>query len=131
MSFAFQPVDDAQTVVQLTNHQEVGNVINPLCQVHDLLEMAESAIFNRFGNAHFGNAQTSAPPALSQEQEAYWLHDGVECQILQPGNHWRRGRVRLRVTLEFAEDTSPADNAHTLGENLDLGDIEQRLKDMI
>jgi KGK domain len=126
MSFAFHPIDDAETVVQLSNHREIGNVISPLCQVHDLLEIAEVSIFNRFSNA-----QTSAPSTLSQVQEAHWLRHGVECQILQPGNHWRRGRIRLRVTLEFAEDTSTAGDAHTLGESLDLGDIEQRLKDMI
>jgi hypothetical protein len=125
MSFAFQPIDDAKTVVQLTNHRDIGNVAHPLCQVHDLLEMAESAIFNRF------SPQATAPSTLSPEQETHWLHSGVECQILQPGNHWRRGHIRLRVTLEFAEEASPHEHDHTLGENLDLGDIEQRLKDMI
>ncbi|GET42165.1 KGK domain-containing protein [Microseira wollei] len=34
-----------------------------------------------------------------------WFDDGLDCEILRPGaKGWQKGRVRIKVTLEFCPD---------------------------
>ena len=32
------------------------------------------------------------------------IDGGVYCEILQPGKNWQKGKVRIKVTLEFCPD---------------------------
>lgn len=41
--------------------------------------------------------------------------DGIECELLSPGQNWKKGKVRLR--LEFTPDTLEVeDNSYNLGD---------------
>jgi hypothetical protein len=42
-----------------------------------------------------------------------WLSQGVDCEILKPGKSWQKGKVRIRISLEFCPDDpvgSPLDD---------------------
>ena len=38
-----------------------------------------------------------------------WAKDGVRCEILRPGENWRRGKVRLQVEFIPDEPDEPSD----------------------
>jgi hypothetical protein len=40
-----------------------------------------------------------------------WINDGVDCQILKPSKNWQKGKLRMKVSLEFCPDEpkSPLD----------------------
>lgn len=33
-----------------------------------------------------------------------WFGEGVNCEILQPSKMWKKGKVRIKITLEFCPD---------------------------
>ena len=41
---------------------------------------------------------------LPSYDESYWSSAGVDCQILKPSKNWQKGKVRIKVTLEFCPD---------------------------
>jgi KGK domain len=53
--------------------------------------------------------QTGEPYYVSYSQ---WFRSGENCKILQPGEQWKEGKIRLRVVAEFVPDepeTIPTD----------------------
>jgi len=40
-----------------------------------------------------------------------WINNGVDCQILKPSKNWQKGKLRMKVCLEFCPDEpeSPLD----------------------
>jgi len=48
----------------------------------------------------------------SNDHSSVWFKEGFPSRILQPGEHWKEGKIRLRVVAEFIPDepeTIPAD----------------------
>lgn len=33
-----------------------------------------------------------------------WENEGVKCEVLKPGGDWQKGKVRMKITLEFCSD---------------------------
>ncbi|XWK88200.1 MAG: KGK domain-containing protein [Phormidium sp.] len=33
-----------------------------------------------------------------------WEIEGVRCEVLKPGGDWQKGKVRMKITLEFCPD---------------------------
>ncbi|MBW4489118.1 MAG: hypothetical protein KME12_15120 [Trichocoleus desertorum ATA4-8-CV12] len=33
-----------------------------------------------------------------------WIQGGAPCEILEPGKAWRKGKIRVKVSLEFCPD---------------------------
>ncbi|AKG24295.1 KGK domain-containing protein [Calothrix sp. 336/3] len=33
-----------------------------------------------------------------------WFNEGMECELLVPGKKWQKGKVRIKISLEFAPD---------------------------
>lgn len=33
-----------------------------------------------------------------------WEFEGVKCEVLKPGGNWQKGKVRMKITLEFCPD---------------------------
>ncbi len=33
-----------------------------------------------------------------------WEFEGVKCEVLKPGGDWQKGKVRMKITLEFCPD---------------------------
>lgn len=48
---------------------------------------------------------------LARLESENLFEDGLECQLLRPGDYWRKGKVKLR--LEFATESS--DNVSKTG----------------
>ena len=38
-----------------------------------------------------------------------WFSDGLKCEVLQPGEHWQKGKLRVKVAIEFVHDAPEAD----------------------
>ncbi|MBE9227956.1 hypothetical protein IQ264_21265 [Phormidium sp. LEGE 05292] len=38
------------------------------------------------------------------ERVEKWQKEGVRCEVLQPGGDWQKGKVRMKITLEFYPD---------------------------
>ncbi|HLO85097.1 MAG TPA: KGK domain-containing protein, partial [Nostocaceae cyanobacterium] len=46
----------------------------------------------------------------------FWTNAGVNCDILKPGKNWQKGKVRIRVALEFCPDEPEVEQISTLTE---------------
>ncbi|WP_107669230.1 KGK domain-containing protein [Cyanothece sp. BG0011] len=33
-----------------------------------------------------------------------WFHKGISCELLQPGENWKKGTVKIKLQLEFIPD---------------------------
>ena len=33
-----------------------------------------------------------------------WVKDGAECEVLMVGSTWKKGKVRIKIAIEFCED---------------------------
>lgn len=52
-----------------------------------------------------------------------WFTNGIDCEILQPGKNWKKGKIRFRLVLEFAPDEpEPSDPNSTLDDIRKMGD---------
>jgi hypothetical protein len=51
-----------------------------------------------------------------------WEDEGVKCEVLKPRGNWQKGKVRMKITLEFCPDepTQPASP---------LDDIRKQIKE--
>jgi hypothetical protein len=49
---------------------------------------------------------------LPSYDESYWSSAGVDCQILKPSKNWQKGKIRMKISLEFCpeEPESPLDD---------------------
>lgn len=34
-----------------------------------------------------------------------WVKDGAECEVLMVGSTWKKGKVRIKIAVEFFEDS--------------------------
>jgi KGK domain len=51
-----------------------------------------------------------------------WFVDGVACELLTPKHNWRKGKVRINITVEFIPDEPEILNSP-------LDDIRQEMND--
>ncbi|WP_103666426.1 KGK domain-containing protein [Pseudanabaena sp. BC1403] len=46
---------------------------------------------------------------LSEEiTKQTWVIDGADCEVLMVGSTWKKGKVRIKIAVEFCEDVDPA-----------------------
>ena len=56
----------------------------------------------------------------SNDNSAVWFKEGFPSRMLQPGEHWKEGKIRLRVVAEFIPDEPEAiPNAQSIEPSLD------------
>lgn len=41
---------------------------------------------------------------IPSDDKHSWFGEGVSCEILQPSKTWKKGKVRIKITLEFCPD---------------------------
>ncbi len=64
-----------------------------------------------------------------------WLNQGLDCEILQPSKGWQKGKVRIRISIEFCPDEPevtevPESNELENGQSKSLlDDVRQIVKD--
>ena len=34
-----------------------------------------------------------------------WVEDGADCEILMVGSTWKKGKVKIKIAVEFCEDS--------------------------
>jgi hypothetical protein len=34
-----------------------------------------------------------------------WINEGAECEVLMVGSTWKKGKIRIKVAIEFCEDS--------------------------
>ena len=40
----------------------------------------------------------------NEEINQTWVVDGAECQVLMVGSSWKKGKVRIKIAVEFCEE---------------------------
>jgi hypothetical protein len=63
-----------------------------------------------------------------------WFKTGKECELLQEGKRWQKGKLRIKLTLEFCPDETEEveENGHQEVDNITespLDEIRQQLTD--
>ena len=86
MSQQFEGIERQDTVVSVPEHYCVVTS-RSMFKIEEFAQQAKTLITS--GNKNKGYA---------------WMSDGTPCEILEPGKVWRKGRVRLKVSLEFCPD---------------------------
>jgi len=43
-----------------------------------------------------------------ENTQKFWTEEGADCEVLMVGSTWKKGKVRIRVAVEFCEDSDPA-----------------------
>lgn len=41
---------------------------------------------------------------IPQKDEYYWFNQGIECELLKPHRNWKKGKLRIKISLEFCPD---------------------------
>ncbi|MEB3178428.1 MAG: KGK domain-containing protein [Nostocaceae cyanobacterium] len=60
-----------------------------------------------------------------------WFNEGVECEVLQPGKTWQKGKFRIQITLEFCPDEPEPQPTPELAEiESPLDDLRQKLNEI-
>lgn len=87
MSARFETIASDQTVLQLGYVKP--NRLTPM-------------ISNVNARQLLDDVERRVTQPYDDRQKGDWLVDGIDCEILEPGaTEWQRGKVRLRVSLEF------------------------------
>jgi hypothetical protein len=95
MGDRFEPINSEEAVVSIENSQVRVLVHEPMFKVGKLTQAMKFKILETSSSEW--NASHTAP-------KRKWLDDGVECEILKPGNNWQKGKVRIKISLEFCPD---------------------------
>ncbi|MDJ0735245.1 MAG: KGK domain-containing protein [Nostocaceae cyanobacterium] len=97
----FQPIDST-----IEYRDGVISGKNFLCKVNDFfktLEKSYNNLYNYLCN-HFEN-QGTIPKYLPEKEQTKLFTEGMECEILGiDGKGWKKGKFRIKVTLEFCPD---------------------------
>jgi hypothetical protein len=40
-----------------------------------------------------------------EELKQTWLIDGADCEVLMVGSAWKKGKIRIKIAIEFCEDS--------------------------
>jgi len=86
MSQQFEGIERQDTVVSVPEHYCIVTS-RSMFKIEEFAQQAKTLITS--GNKSKGYA---------------WMSDGTPCEILEPGKNWRKGRVRIKVSLEFHPD---------------------------
>ncbi|MEA5552739.1 KGK domain-containing protein [Anabaena cylindrica UHCC 0172] len=104
MENGWEPVDNEDTVLSITKVVQRYIMDDPMFKVAQILSKIKSNII-------------SIDSSYWEKTDEYiekkrWLNEGVDCEIMKPGGYWKKGKLRVRVTLEFCPDEpeSPLDD---------------------
>lgn len=115
---------------QQIEHDSVVRIIPIMFKVSDLLS-AIVTIFQVKGLDLLRDRLNAEGRGLlpAVNNSSIWFNDGVSCEILKPGKTWQKGKVRIKITLEFCPNEpeipeTPAKN------QLEIGQPESPLADL-
>ncbi|MES1025673.1 KGK domain-containing protein [Gloeocapsa sp. BRSZ] len=97
----------------------------------DEIILAIQDAFNSYALGAFQNKLSSRGRIPGNSHS--WSTQGVDCEILKPGKNWQKGKVKLKLILEFCpelpeiEDAGSEDILATLKSETSLDEIRQML----
>jgi hypothetical protein len=122
----------------MTDPMEIKN-----CADDDVLSFQdETCKFNRFRQEAWQSLTTNSRNITKQLNEQLGVRyldighqlftQGKECEILKPGKGWQKGKIRIKLTIEFCPDEPEPveDNGHQETNNSTespLDEIRQQL----
>jgi len=86
MSQKFEEIERSDTVVSVPEHYCVVTS-RSMFKIEEFAQQAKTLITS--GNKSQGYS---------------WIQGGAPCEILEPGKNWQKGRVRVKISLEFCPD---------------------------
>ena len=48
-----------------------------------------------------------------EEEANKWIDEGVQCKILSPQSHWKKGKIRIRLEFVPDDSDSPLDDVRS------------------
>ncbi|KJH73489.1 KGK domain-containing protein [Aliterella atlantica] len=100
----FEFIDNEDTVLSVPKSNERIWLSHPMFKTGELLKHINSkAIGIDFHHWEDENAY---------KERKRWYEEGVDCEMLQPNSNWKKGKLKIRISLEFRPDRpeSPLDD---------------------
>ncbi|MDJ0616843.1 MAG: KGK domain-containing protein [Calothrix sp. MO_192.B10] len=91
-----------------------------------------SSIYQFLGDEGWENVRENLDSAgsgqIPEMNEKLLFIEGMRCELLQPGKDWQKGRVKIKVSLEFCPDEPEIEaiSENTTSES-SLDDIRRKL----
>lgn len=114
---------DLDEVITLETLQYADMVLkSPTFRVSECTKTLEQVLGNALGPNWGNNGKLTL--------KALWLQNGIDCERLKPGlNEWQKGRVRIKVSLEFCPD-EPEIEEELVSEQVEIEEPESPLDDL-
>ena len=111
----FKPLQDEETAIALPSS---------MFKQKDLLgfinEAFRGAGLNRLGEIIWDRGRGKIPIDKHEENRTAWFTDGIECEVLKPhSSGWKKGKVRINVSIEFWPDVPEDQEAEPEPSTLD------------
>jgi hypothetical protein len=126
--------------IDISNHENsVLRIDNEAFVCTELNDKIDNFIYNnrdRFYNHIQDNLHINLNDKYREVPDFYkeWCKEGIECQLLKPGEEWQKGKVKVSMKVEFfpdeAEDEKVEENGYQEVENITespLDEIRQQL----
>lgn len=91
-----------------------------------------SSVYEVLGNEGWENVRDNLDAAgsgqIPEMNEKLLFIEGMNCELLQPGKNWQKGKVRMKVSFEFQADEPEIEVIETNTSESSLDDIRHKLK---
>jgi len=83
----------------------VVQIIHSIFKAGDLWQEISRVLTNECWDSLRDNWKNQGRGILPEfKKNLVWFNEGVECDVLQPGKTWQKGKFRIKITLEFCPD---------------------------
>jgi hypothetical protein len=114
-SLIYRDENDHSTVVSFGNHFTL--------KVSKLLQVANQMLKEKTLNELEEKLKQLGAGSLASLNKIEWNSQGIKAEILEPNfNNWKKGKIRIRVVLEFCPD-EPEEKVVTTSSNSPLDDF--------
>ncbi len=100
----FEPIDNEDTVLSISDSNARVFISHPMFKLAELLKKMKSQVIG-IDSSYWEGEQHYI-------EKKRWHSQGVRCKILKPGGYWKKGKIKIRISLEFCPDEpeSPLDD---------------------
>lgn len=100
----FEPIENEDTVLSVPESIEQIWLSHPMFKTGKLLKHIISRAIEI-------SIRDWEDDELYKEKKK-WFREGVDCEMLQPNSNWQKGKLKIRISLEFCPDRpeSPLDD---------------------
>lgn len=100
----FEPIENEDTVLSVPESNERIWLSHPMFKTGDLLKHLNSRAIG-IDIHHWEDDK-------HDKERKKWYREGVDCEMLKPGSNWKKGKLKIRISIEFYPDRpeSPLDD---------------------